>query len=243
MKAIILAAGLGNRLLPLTEDVPKCLVQVNEVSILERELDALHRNFITEVILIVGYRKEKILGKIGCSYKGIKINYIENNKFNETNNVFSLWLAREHMKEGCILIEGDVVFDECILADLLQTDPKKSFWVVDDFSVEMNGCMLSTNSSFVIQTIEIIRTQMPTVRNNSYKSVGILKISPLFGSIFGKWLDECVKKGQTKIYYDLVIANHIKEYPIHILKVKSARWTEIDTVEDLGQANRLFKKL
>lgn len=241
MRAIILAAGRGTRLGSLTDERPKCLVEVKKRSILENELIALDNCGVKEVIIVVGYRKDDIHARIGDRFGRINITYIENPYFESTNNVYSLWIAREYLQKGCILIEGDIIFEEDIIRLLLKTDASLSFWVVDKFTHGMSGCMLQTDNNAKVNNIHIIRSESEQIPQNAYKSVGILKISPKFGELFGRWLDKCILEGRTNIYYDNCLADHVStDQPIYIVKVGDLRWFEVDTPEDLTQAEKIF---
>ena len=109
-KAIILAAGTGSRLGPFTENNPKCLALINGVPILINMLTHLSDVGVEEAVIVVGYLKEKIYDKVGNSFNGMKISYIESDLYATTNNMYSLWLAREHLTEDIVLLESDVFF-------------------------------------------------------------------------------------------------------------------------------------
>ena len=111
MKAIILAAGMGTRLRPITSSIPKCLVPVNSKPILEHQFEALLLAGIRDVILVVGHLAELLFYKYGTSYGSLNIDYVENPRYDRTNNIYSLWLARQHLNSQVLLLEGDLVFD------------------------------------------------------------------------------------------------------------------------------------
>jgi len=243
MRAIILAAGMGLRLNPLTNNLPKCLIEVNGKSILENALTNLEKNKIEETVIVVGYLKDKIINKIGSRFGKMKITYIENKIYDKTNNVYSLWLAREYLKEGCILIEGDVLFEERILSTLLNMDKSKSYWVVDKFSREMDGCMITINiNTSQIKNIQIVRDKYKIIKTNSFKSIGIIKITSDLAILFINWLNDYIKK-TVDSYYDLVFAEHVNEYPIYGYNVINLRWVEIDDIFDLKKAFSIFGEL
>ena len=116
MQAIILAAGRGNRLRPLTDEVPKSLVKVCGTSFLENSLNALiaHEE-INKIIIVVGYKKELIIDFLGDSYQGVQIEYVDNPEWKSTNNIQSLWLATDKIDDDFILMEGDIFFEKEIL--------------------------------------------------------------------------------------------------------------------------------
>ena len=107
-KAVILAAGLGSRLKPLTEEIPKCLTEVNGRAILEHILNILERNGIEETVIVIGHLGNAVIDKIGHKYHHMKITYIWNEVYEKTNSMYSAWLAREYLEQGALLIE--VVF-------------------------------------------------------------------------------------------------------------------------------------
>ena len=108
MKAVILAAGMGTRLRPLTMSFPKCLVPVNSKPILEHQLEALLTAGVRDVILVVGYLSELVSGNYGIRYGDMNIHYVQNHMYDRTNNIYSLWLARQHLDNQVLLLEGDL---------------------------------------------------------------------------------------------------------------------------------------
>ena len=239
--AIILAAGLGMRLNPLTNDTPKCLVEINGRTILENALTNLERNGVEETVIIVGYLKNEIINRIGSQFGQMKITYIENKIYNKTNNMYSLWLARKYLEKGVIWMDGDIFFEEEILKKVLEFDKAESCWAVDNFTEEMDGAMLTIDENEKIINIEIVREKSSKYKDIFFKSAGILKVSSEFGVIFSQWLDDDVKIEDVNIYCDIVLAKHIDEYPIYICSIKGLKWYEIDTQEDLEKAQLLFR--
>jgi len=119
-KAVILAAGVGDRLRPLTDRLPKCLVPVNGVPILINTLTHLADSGIRETVIVVGHLKETILERIGDRFRGMKIIYVESERYATTNNIYSLWLAREYLDGDILLLEADVYFERELLDGLLR---------------------------------------------------------------------------------------------------------------------------
>jgi len=126
MQAIILAAGNGSRLRPVTDNIPKTMVKVCGRTIIRRTLNCLAEiKRIEEVIIVVGYKAEKIREHVGESYKGMKINYVLNKHYASTNNIYSLWLAKDYVTDDVILLEGDVIFAKEMLVPLLDSNHPK----------------------------------------------------------------------------------------------------------------------
>ena len=120
--AVVLAAGLGSRLGPLTWERPKCLVSVSGVPILERLVVTLDEYGIERLVMVTGYKAEMIRDYLGERFGGIAVEYIVSPLFATTNTIYSLWLARGLIDEPFLLVESDVVFDGDLLAPLLQPD-------------------------------------------------------------------------------------------------------------------------
>src|SRR5659263_587957 len=109
--ALLLAAGLGSRLAPLTDAVPKCLLAMSGVTILERLVRALDGHGFERLVIVTGYKAETLRAYLGESFGGIAIEYIVSPLFETTNNIYSLWLTRHLIDEPFLLVESDVVFD------------------------------------------------------------------------------------------------------------------------------------
>ena len=114
--------GSVDRLAPLTDALPKCLVCVSGVPILERLVRCLDSHGFERLVVVIGYRAEMIRDYLGESFGGIAVEYIVSPLFATTNTLYSLWLARQVIDEPFLLAESDVVFDEPLLAPLLQPD-------------------------------------------------------------------------------------------------------------------------
>src|SRR6201993_5038542 len=117
MKAVILAAGRGTRIRSVHGERPKCLIEVDDTTILDHQLEALSMAGINEVAIVVGYEKEQIVDHVrrkGPDYQ--RIHFIENPAFAITNNIYSLWLALEWLRgDSFIVLNADVIFDADIL--------------------------------------------------------------------------------------------------------------------------------
>ena len=238
-KAIILAAGTGSRLWPLTNDVPKALSEVNGRTILTNTLENLYRCGINGVIVVIGYCGKEIELHVGSSYKGMGVSYIKNDDYQNTNSMFSLWLARDYLKEDCLVIEGDIITEEEIVRKALNSD-NRSYWISDKFRKGMDGSMQITNEEGRIKEIRIVRETLKEYKDNFYKSVGMLKLTKEYGAALASWLDKEVEAKNVQVYYDLVIAKYISEMPLYVLNIEGLKWQEIDSISDLENAEALF---
>ena len=117
--ALLLAAGTGSRLYPLTQNAPKCLTVVNGRSILERMVSSLDKQGFKRLVVITGYMEEHIRAFLGDRVGGIEIDYVFSPLYKTTNNIYSLWMARDVIDEPFLLLESDLVFDESLLGGML----------------------------------------------------------------------------------------------------------------------------
>lgn len=139
MQAIILAAGMGKRLGELTKNNTKCMVEVGGVKLIERALRILDKKSLSRIILVVGYQYENLTTFVNSLQLATPIEYIVNDVYNRTNNIFSLSLAKEQMmQEDTLLLESDLIFEERLI-DLLIEDKRDTLALVDKFESWMDG--------------------------------------------------------------------------------------------------------
>lgn len=239
--AILLVAGKGERLKPLTEKSPKPLTQVNGIPILQNTLKNLASVGVKRAFLITGHLNEKLISFAKKNSYGLEIIEIHSPEFANTNNMFSLWRAKEILQKGCLLLEGDVFFELEVLHSLSQKDPKFSHWFVDNFTPKNDGCMLLTDKTQRVTNLEIVREKIFKDYSNRYKSIGIVSVTKDLGQNLCAWLDTEVEADNVNLYFDLVIAKHLEENEIRVLNIEGLKWFEIDDLEDLKKAENLFQ--
>jgi len=235
-RAIILAAGRGHRLKPLSDTMPKPLTEVNGTPILVNALEHLQQSGVQTVCIVAGHLHDKITAACGTRQGDMQIDYIINKEYSVTNNAVSLWMAREYLQEGSLLLEADIFFERAVLQRLMQTEG--SAWAADHFTPQMNGCRLRADSGGMIHQLEIVE-QSDTVPPNAYKSAGMLKIEPPQAEKFNGWLAEAAENDRN-VFFDLVIGRHLDEAALRICSVNGLRWSEIDDFNDLAAAERRF---
>ena len=242
MKTIILAAGSGTRLMPLTENIPKCLVEVGEIPILINTLNCLNKNGIEECVIVVGHHAEKVVGRIGDEFKDIKITYVENKIFEKTSNIYSLWLAKLYLNDDVLLIEGDIFFEDAVIKKLCE-DGHHDVIAVADYKDFMNGTMVTANNG--VATAMILKKDQGGnfQHDDKLKTVNIYKLSRRFmENYFIPTLNSYIESGHSDEFYELVISKIIRsmQTEISVLRVDDLKWFEIDTYEDLKRAEKLF---
>lgn len=237
MQAIILAAGKGSRLKDKTVDTPKALISVNGTPLLIRTLNILAEYEIEEVIIVVGYLKEKIKQEIGNKYKNIKITFVDNDKYDCSNNIYSLYLTKDYINEDCLLIECDLYFSKKIISSIINQKADCSIMVSKYNKDTMNGTVITFNVSGDVTDL-IVKSKQEKIFNysNKYKTVNIYKFSKDF--FLKKYIPNIATYTQTESmnsYYELVLGGLIyyNNSNIKAVVVDESLWREIDDENDL----------
>jgi len=244
-KALILAAGLGSRLQSLTENQPKTLVEVNGKAILHHQLISLSAAGITECVIAIGHKGSMIKERFGSQYESIQLHYIENALFATTNNIYSLYLLKDHLNQACLLLEGDVLVEDSILQDLISNEAP-NIAVVDHVTAEADGTILYADSNHV--TKMILKEQQNELTNtaSALKTVNIYKFSKkMLNDYLSPLLEQAISQGHNNIFYESILSEIIEQKTILIapMIVSSKKWAEIDNLEDLIEAKDIFSGL
>jgi histidinol-phosphate/aromatic aminotransferase/cobyric acid decarboxylase-like protein len=242
-KAVILAAGVGNRLRPLTDRLPKCLVPVNGVPILVNTLTHLADSGVRETVIVVGHLKEIILERIGDRFRGMKITYVESERYATTNNIYSLWLAREYLDEDALLLEADVYFERELLDSLMCAGGENHAAVVRH-QPWMSGTVVRLDKHDNIEAMVGSRRQGPDFDySNTFKTVNIYRLGGRFlRENFLPRLDAAITSGKVHDYYETVLNELCNRDGLTMAAVRcdDISWIEIDNQDDLTAANYLF---
>ncbi len=243
MQILILAAGMGNRLRPLTDEVPKVMVKIGGKEMIKHQLDLVTKlPDVSEIIIVVGYKKELIKSLIGKRYHQIKIKYVENNNYKTTNNVYSVHLALKHIKENTLLLEGDVIFKPCLLKRIVRD---KNTVFVEKFKPYMDGGVVEIDENSKIKRLISKQEQQEGFKyDECYKTVNIYHFTYNFISKYYKpALSLYIKAYGKKDYYELVIGSlvYMKVCSLYAeVLEENMLWFEIDDLIDLSYAEHLF---
>ena len=234
MKAIILAAGSGSRLAPLTRETPKCLLDMgNGTSILEYQLWACAQCCIEEVVVIAGFRRERIREAVqDLAPPGLAVRVLSNPWYDQYNNLHSLWLARHDLTEETIVMNGDTVFDYRILENLLHVRTqqvvlaidRKSDYDDDDMKVRTSGGAITAVSKAI-----------PSSLANG-ESIGVMKFHNGGAERMRDVLNRLVNTGAgLQQFYLKAIQVMIHEgCPVGFHETRGRRWQEVDYPHDLN---------
>jgi choline kinase len=234
--ALLLAAGTGSRLYPLTHIAPKCLTIVNGISILERLISCLNLHGFKRLVVVTGYLENHIRNFLGNQAGGIKIEYIFSPLYKTTNNIYSLWMARKVINESFLLLESDLVFDESLLNAMLHPDriavAKMQPW--------MNGTCVTINKHQRVKAF--IMGNADSFGESRYKTVNIYSISLMSWRRIVKKLDTRISAGEVNDFYEIVFKEMVSDGSLSFETVSfdGKPWYEIDTIEDLAKAEEQF---
>lgn len=234
MKAVILAAGIASRLRPLTNDSPKCLLKIGKKCLLERTLDALIVNGINEFIIVTGYLKEKIEEFVRTNYPNLNVEFIFNEFYETTNNIYSLWLTKPSVESyDIILLDSDILFEASVITLLLKSEYKNCL-ALNAHELGDEEMKVVTDSTGKI--IDISKTC--SIVDAVGESIGIEKMSKNFISKLFDEMDEMIQtKNQSNIFYEAAFQNIIqKGAKIYAVDTTSLFSMELDTVEDFETA-------
>lgn len=247
-KAIILVAGMGTRLKPLTLSNHKCLTEVNGTPILMNTLQILNDCGFEQVTLVVGYLKELVQERIGTHFGGMDIAYVENDIYNQTNTSWSLQLGLSHMSdyEELYVIEGDVFFEKKLMDDLIKF-PSNVATVLEKYHPDLEGTFvaLSTENTVIDWTHKSHQTQDYMVEDK-YKTVNIHKFDKHFVDQFLKmYLQANIDEYKGGEPFENVMETLVHENPELVtgFVLNGQKWFEIDDTADLARAEEIFKVL
>lgn len=244
MQAIILAAGMGKRLGQLTKNNTKCMVSVNGERLIDRMLTQLSSRSLSRVVIVVGYKKNELISHIGNRYDDrIKIEYVHNDIYDKTNNIYSLALAKQYMlEEDTLLLESDLIFDDNML-DLIINNPYPNLALVAKYETWMDGTMVRISEDNDIMSFIPKKAFKYSEIEHYYKTCNIYKFSREFSSTqYVPFLEAYSKAMGNNEYYEQVlrVLTALDRSDLKALPITNEKWYEIDDVQDLDIAATMF---
>lgn len=234
MKAIILSAGQGSRLLPLTQETPKCCLPVHGKSILEWQLHQIEQTSIDEVVVVTGFAHEKIEHRV-ANYPGLKVQTVFNPFYSLADNLGSCWIVQSHMQEPFVIINGDTLFEAEILnrlitnkktAPITVTSDHKSAYDDDDMKIiTSGGRLLRVGKTLALNQV-------------NGESIGMVAFDRRGAEIFRNKVDQLMRQsdGVSRWYFsaidELAQQGHVGFCSIHGMS-----WCEVDDLTDLKLAD------
>lgn len=238
-KAVILLAGTGSRMRPMTNGIPKALLSIDGRTLLDRALETLVRSGVRSFVLVTGYRAEQIHEHLVGRFLDASIEFIHNDRYESTNNAFSLLLVRQ-VVHGCgmILLDGDILFDPEILDGLLREKERSTLILrrCDDLEDEEMKVMVRDDG-----TVAAIGKDLPPSACAG-ESIGIERFTPEDARrLFEILEDRVMRGGYVSEFYEASFQQLIDEgTAIVAVDTGSAECIEIDTIEDFARAEARF---
>jgi L-glutamine-phosphate cytidylyltransferase len=240
MKAIILSAGQGKRLLPLTAEMPKCLLPIHGKTLLEWQIDALRECGVDQIVVVTGYHSEKVDEVLIRSSGQERVRTLYNSAYAVTDNMVSCWAARQEMKEDFIILNGDTLFEAAVLKRLLASSDKpvtvvvdhKELYDADDMKVEMEGARL-------------VRIGKDIARDKAQgESIGMILFRGEGPMLFCKTLEKILNDPTSgKKWYLSVIDEMAQAMPVWTCSINGLKWCEVDYLADLIRADWVVSAL
>jgi choline kinase len=236
MKAVILSAGQGKRLLPLTADRPKCLLPVRGRSLIEWQIDELAKCGINRVTTVLGFRADKVerLLRERCDLQRVKTIY--NDAYAVSDNLVSCWAARDEMDSDFVLLNGDTLFEAAVMQLLLDTEnhpvtvaiSHKNDYDSDDMKVELDGCRL----------VKIGKELLPDQIDG--ESIGMILFRGQGPKLFRDALEKSLRAPSAqKKWYLSVIDEMARSMPVWTCSTQGFQWCEVDYHADLKLAEKV----
>jgi choline kinase len=228
--AIILAAGHGSRMGALTAERPKALLEVAGYPLIDRQIDALTLSGVKNITVVTGYKHHRL-----HEHLGTRVSYVHNERYSKSNSLYSLWLARDIVRQGAVVMNSDILVSPVLVARLLGTPAHDAALIDprDDMGAEEMKVRLS--NGFIAE----FSKDMPLDKAHG-ENVGILKFSRQGGTRLAQHLDNLVQIGMTNAWAPLAFGALAREWPLVAVSTHGIPWTEIDFPEDLVRAEQVL---
>jgi choline kinase len=225
-KAIILAAGVGSRLRPLTDDRPKCLLDVGGRAILDHQVMALHRAGVSDIVMVVGYCANLIRRHLGTGAR-----YIENPRYEATNSLYSLWLARDELDSGALVLNSDVLAPQALFERLLHAPVPGAVLVEPGHGFDAEDMKVTLRGDSAID----FSKELPPERAHAH-NVGAARFSGPGGPRLRSCLDRLVAGGHENDWVPVAFKDYSEHWPLAAVSTGGLPWIEIDYPADLFRA-------
>ncbi|MDA3910782.1 MAG: aminotransferase class I/II-fold pyridoxal phosphate-dependent enzyme [Bacteroidales bacterium] len=243
MQAIILAAGMGKRLKDLTKDRTKCMVKVNGVTLIERMLRQIDALNTSKIVVVVGYHGQELIDFISSLHIKTPIEFIDNKIYDKTNNIYSLYMAKNDLlSDDTLLFESDLIFEDSVLQRIVN-DPHPNLTLVSKYESWMDGTVVTIDDDNNITSFLGKNNFNFNHISEYYKTVNIYKFSKAFSNThYVPFLEAYSKALGNNEYYEQVlkVITPLDKPEIKALPLDNEKWYEIDDIQDLDIAESIF---
>jgi L-glutamine-phosphate cytidylyltransferase len=236
MKAFILAAGVSRRLYPHTYNTAKCLLDVGGKPIIHYQLEALESIGILDVTLIVGYHREMLMEHVTLNFPNLNFTFLVNHHYFETNTAYSVHIGRDILRsDDHVLMNADVVYPKALLEQTVNSPYKTAL------AVDAKACGREE-----VKVIDGGENKIVAIGKDLIESrclgefIGVAKLSHEFTELFAKSLGNLIDAGGVNDYFEAGIQPLLEKTDVHFEDVSEFPCLEIDFIEDLEDARRLF---
>ena len=227
MTAVILAAGRGGRLRAVTGERPKCLVRIGDSTLLERQIHSLRASGVDRIVVVTGYRDDKVRAVVGAD-----VDIVHNGRYAATNSLYSMWLARECLVGGGLILNGDVLFHRRLLMDLLTARYEDALLVSTPqsaFSDEEMKVHIRRG-----KVIDIAKT-LPDADADA-ENIGIAKFGADGALALIDDVSRLMASGGAGCWLPAAFAAFSRRRPLYAVESRGLPWIEIDFPEDYWRA-------
>lgn len=243
MQAIILAAGMGKRLGDLTKSNTKCMIEVGGETLIARLLHQLDTYHLSRVVMVIGYKANELKNYLQTLDIQTPIDFVENSVFDKTNNIYSLYLAKDYLTcEDTLLFESDIIMEDAVI-DKLVKHPYPNLALVDKYENWMDGTVVTIDDDNrilrFIPNNQFRYEEIPTY----YKTVNVYKFSREFSTaLYVPFLEAYCKALGKNEYYEQVlrVITMVDNSEMRALPLEGEQWYEIDDIQDLDIAESIF---
>ncbi|MCC8357097.1 MAG: aminotransferase class I/II-fold pyridoxal phosphate-dependent enzyme [Oscillospiraceae bacterium] len=245
MQALMLAAGMGKRLGAYTNNQTKCMVKVGGYTLLEHAAEALRQAGIRRFVIVVGYEGEKLKAFAREKLSDFDLVFVENPDYATTNNIYSLYLAREElMADDTVLLESDLIYDPSLIRRLVEA-PEPNMVAVAKYEQWMDGTVTLVDEDGLIREFIEKKDFSFASADTYYKTVNVYKFSREFSTRqYVPFMMSYLQAYGANQYYEMVLKAlaHLPFAGLRAFKMGDLKWYEIDDVQDLDIANTIFAR-
>jgi L-glutamine-phosphate cytidylyltransferase len=229
-RALILAAGYGSRMGDLTADRPKAMLDVDGRSLIEHQLDALASYGVRDVTVVVGYQAQRMREHLGK-----RVTFVENKRYRETNSVYSLWLARDVLRRGAMVMNSDLLVSQELFGRLVMAPVEDAVLVDRTSEMDEEEMKVKIWQGFAVD----FGKDLPASDAHA-ENVGILKFGAEGGRRLVEHLDALIGGGLVNAWAPRAFRALASAWPLRAIDTAGLPWTEIDFPEDLARAREVI---
>lgn len=243
MQAIILAAGMGKRLGELTKGNTKCMIEVGGETLISRLLRQLDRQHLSRIVMVIGYKAQELRDYLATLPTATPIEFVENTIYDKTNNIYSLYMAKDYLRtEDTLLFESDIIMEDAVI-DKLVSNPYPNLALVDKFESWMDGTVVTIDEeNRILRFIPNSQFRYEEIPQY-YKTVNVYKFSREFSAnMYVPFLEAyCTALGRNEYYEQVLrVINMVDNSGMRALPLSGEQWYEIDDIQDLDIAESIF---